>query len=34
MTINVAGARHTITITRLDKGSGRYGRAASISLRR
>jgi hypothetical protein len=34
MSINVSGSRHTINIVQLDKGSGAYRQAASVSLHR
>jgi hypothetical protein len=34
MSINVSGSKHTINIVQLDKGSGSYRKAASVSLRR
>jgi hypothetical protein len=34
MSINVSGSRHTINIVQLDKASGSYRQAATISLRR
>ena len=34
MSINVSGSRHTINIVQLDKRSGSYRRAASVSLHR
>jgi hypothetical protein len=34
MSINVSGSKHTINIVQLDKGSGAYRQAATVSLRR
>jgi hypothetical protein len=34
MSINVSGSRHTINIVQLDKASGSYRQAASVSLHR
>jgi hypothetical protein len=34
MSINVSGSRHSINIMQLDKGSGAYRQAASVSLHR
>ena len=34
MSINVSGSRHTISIVQLDKRSGSYRKAASVSLHR